>query len=137
MKKAFFLIMVLLTGAVFTACNVTTANLSDIKMCEQLDGKLCAADQIVFTTNAAELYLSCKLNNAPAETKVKFSWFFLGEEKVFIDEVALTTDGSQTQYELHSSLSKPNNGWPAGNYEVIITIDANEASSITKLFSIQ
>lgn len=138
MKKiSLFLITIFIGTAFFTSCNLTTAKISDVKMCEQPEGKLCPADQIVFSTNAAELYISCKLNNAPQGTKVKFSWFYLGEEKIFIDEVTLTVEDGRTEYDLNSSLSRPNNGWPIGNYEVRLMIDENEASTIAKTFSIQ
>ena len=138
MKKVLVLSVLFLGAALFLSnCNVSTANISDVKMCENIDGNQCPEDNPVFSTNTPNIYCSVKVNNAPEGTNVKFSWNYLGEEIVHIDEVTLTVPGGGTNFDMQSSLSIPNNGWPVGNYEVVIDLGTDNSEPTVKKFQVQ
>ena len=136
MKKAIIL-SVILVGllVVFQQCNVSTANIVDVKMCESTENTQCAEDNPVFSTNTPVIYVSCVLKNAPEGTKVNFKWYYLVEDKVFIDEVSLVAQATTTP--MQSSLNMPDAGWPTGNYEVVLSLDTDNSTPITKSFSVQ
>src|SRR5712691_1292553 len=89
MNKTFYtlklFLLLLLPGAIYilstTACNVSTAHLSDVKVCSSLnkDGE-CDADSPTFPGMAPVIYCSAKLKNAPSGTKVTFSWKYGSED---------------------------------------------------------
>ena len=120
---------------VFQQCNVSTANIADVKMCESTENTQCAEDNPVFSTNTPAIYVSCILKNAPEGTKVNFAWYYISEEKVFIDEVSL--ESQTTTSPMQSYLSMPDAGWPTGNYEVVLSLDTDNSTPITKNFSVQ
>ncbi|RLD37836.1 MAG: hypothetical protein DRI74_05580 [Bacteroidetes bacterium] len=106
-------------------------------MCTSITDNQCPADNPVFNTNTPEIFLSCHLNNAPNDTDVEFAWFYLGQDKIPIDAVVLNSGENIGTLNLNSSLIRPNNGWPMGNYEVVITIVGTEKEPITKSFQVQ
>jgi hypothetical protein len=56
-------------------CSVSTAKVTDAKVCTQLDGSLCTQDSETLPASAQEIYASCILKNAPENTDVKFTQF--------------------------------------------------------------
>ena len=118
-------------------CNISTANISDVKMCETIEGFQCPEDNPVFGTDASQFYCSCVLNNAPEGTQLNFAWYYLEGEKVLIDEVTVEADGTSSTYNMQSSLSRPDNGWPTGNYEVVLELDTDNSQPITKSFKVE
>ncbi len=136
--KIYFFVLIL-GGIMLSSCNFefTTANVKDIKICESLSGSLCNSDNSVLSTNIPEIYISCKLKNAPDNTKVTFTWKYLEEPQVVIDEVTLNSENKGTSLNLHSSLSRPNNGWPTGKYAVEISIGEDDKSPKVKNFEIR
>ena len=136
MKKSS--ILILLTAILFIlfqSCNFSTANISDIMLCEELNSdEKCNENNDIISRYAPNIFVSCKINNAPEGTVVNFAWYYTSEERFLIDAVDVNAVASTT--ELYSSLSSPDIGWPAGNYEVIISIKDHEGISVTKTFSI-
>ncbi|MDX9881751.1 MAG: hypothetical protein RBS73_06765 [Prolixibacteraceae bacterium] len=118
-------------------CNVSTAKISDVKVCASLNGNLCDQDFPVVPASATEIFASCLLKYSVAETKVKFSWMYYGDTKIEIDNVVLDTGDKMGNLELHSSLSRPNKGWPKGVYEVVIQVQTDNATPVVKQFSIE
>jgi len=118
-------------------CNFSTANINDVKMCTSVNDNQCASDNSVFSQGTAEIFVSCHLNNAPNDTDVEFAWFYYGQEKVAIDAVKLNSGDNIGTINLQSSLSRPNNGWPIGEYEIVITILETEKDPIIKKFSVK
>lgn len=125
------------TGEGGCQCNVSTAQVSDAKICNSLTGNVCAQDFPTISSSENEIYASCLLKYATANTKVKFSWMYYGDTKFEIDNVILDTGENSGNLELHSSLSRPTKGWPQGVYEVVIQIQTDNAKPIVKQFSIQ
>ena len=73
------------------SCNfeVTTSNVSEIRICEDLSGNLCGEDQTALFSNAPQICASCNLNNAPSNTLVTFTWKYMEEPQLVIDEVTI------------------------------------------------
>jgi hypothetical protein len=138
MKKIFF-VFVVISGFLFQKCeySYSTATIDDVKMCTKVNDNQCASDNPNFRANTPEIFVSCRLKNAPQETQVKFTWYFLGIKKIKIDAVTLSSGNNNGTLNLQSSLTKPTNGWPSGKYEVEISLPGIEKSPVTKKFYIQ
>ncbi|HAT03277.1 MAG TPA: hypothetical protein DCS29_00660 [Candidatus Magasanikbacteria bacterium] len=121
-------------------CEVTTANLQNVKMCSALVDYQCAEDTVEFSSDTPELFLTALLQNAVEGTVVNYSWYYLGEqgteEPYEIDSVDFTKKEGDQQ-EVYGSLSIPDNGWPVGAYQVVLQIKADNVDPITKEFSIK
>lgn len=140
MKKKYIFIIILIVIAFLIyngGCEFSTAKVSDAKVCTIMNSDLCDQDNIVLTGNPAEIYASCKLKNAPADTKIKFTWYYFGQTKTEITNVILDSADKGTELNLHSSLSRPTNGWPTGKYEVEIQIMVDSTDPLIKSFEIQ
>lgn len=148
MKRPIIISVILIVGIFFVLggsvgeggscqCNMSTAKVSDAKICTSLSGNLCDQDFPVISSSADEIYASCLLKYSVADTKVKFSWMYYGDTKFEIDNVVLDTGSNAGNLELHSSLSRPNKGWPKGVYEVVILVQTDNAKPVVKQFSIQ
>ena len=117
-------------------CSISTAKISDAKVCTSLTGNLCDQDFPVISSSVNEIFASCILKYAVAETKVKFSWMYYGDTKFEINHVVLDTGDKTGNLELYSNLSRPNNGWPKGVYEVVIQVQTDNAKPLVKQFEV-
>ena len=138
MKKSIKIFSFLLVmSMLFTSCEfeVSTARINDIKVCGQLSGELCDQDSPVFNPNDPEIVVSCKLNNAPSDTEVTFVWKYVEGDEIIIDQAILNSSDYGTDVDMHSSLSKPNNGWPVGKYQVEILLGND--TPLVKTFKVQ
>ncbi len=138
-KVSIIATVVIMISLLVTGCDfeVTTANINDIKACLQLSGDVCAQDNPVFSTTDPQICVSCKLKNAPANTLVTFVWQYVEADLIIIDEVTLNSADHGTNLDLNSSLSRPNNGWPIGKYQVEIHIGDNDSSPKIKSFEVR
>lgn len=132
-----FYLMMAVVLATFYGCEVSTARLTDPKICTSLAGDLCQEDIPKISSQAGELVASCKLKNAPPETKVKFTWMYYGDTKITIDDVTLDSGNEGTTMNLNSTLSRPYNGWPKGVYEVEMRILIDDKKPLIKQFTIE
>jgi hypothetical protein len=121
-----------------TSCNfnISTAKITDVKICDGLIGNLCEQDNSELPSSVSTIFSSCLLKNATPETKVKFTWIYYGDTKFEIDAVMLDTEDKSGDVELNSSLSRPNNGWPNGVYEVVIQVQTDNSEPLVKQFNI-
>jgi hypothetical protein len=116
----------------------TTARLSEITMAKSIDENTFQPIEktSTFSTDTPEIFLSAKFSNAPSETEVKAEWIYVageaGEENYLIDTVSINVAG--TDY-LYFSPPRPDQGWPVGQYKVILYVDGKEASTVT--FTVQ
>lgn len=133
-----FIVLLTLVG-LFSGCeiNLSTASISNVKMCSQVYDNECPSDNPLFTSTTAEIYVSCHLRHAPENTNVQFSWYYLADQEYLIDEVILSSGEQLGPLHLQSGLSKPNNAWPVGEYEVRIQIMGTEKEVIIKKFRIE
>lgn len=134
MKKIISILAFLSVIILLSSCNFSTANISDTKMCTSIADDQCSADKPVFDTNTPEIFVSCHLNNAPNDTDVEFAWFYLGQDRISIDAVTFSSGDAIGTLNLQSSLTRPNNGWPEGDYEIVITILGTEKEPVIKSF---
>ncbi len=134
---ASIIVVSLLLAIPLTACevevSVSTASLSEATMCQGVDKDMRPIDVTdIFTTDAPEIFCSVKLSHAPSDTEVKAEWMYVkGEledvENYLIADYSLTAEG--TQY-LSFSLTKPEAGWPKGEYKIILYVDGKENLSV-------
>ena len=124
---------------ILTSCefDVTTANIKDVKTCVYISGDLCDQENLVFNPNDPQIYVSCKLKNAPENTLVTFIWTYVEGDPIIIDEVTLNSSDYGIDVDMSSNLSRPNNGWPVGKYEVVIKIGDNDSSPKLKHFEVR
>ena len=112
----------------------TTANLSEATMALGVteDARPVNATT-AFETDVAAIYCSAKLSNAPADTEIKSVWMYVSGELTGVtnfefDSYAIRTEG--TRY-IQFSLGRPDNGFPRGDYKLILYIDAKESENLT------
>jgi hypothetical protein len=144
-RKRFFTIAIALSTLVavlafpLTGCTgevgFTTASLSKATMCKSVDSETREPVEPtnVFSPDTPEIFCSVNLSNAPSDTEVSSEWIYVKGEledvsDYLIDKVSITTDG--TRY-VSFSVTRPDNGWPTGDYKVVLYLDGNEKTSVT------
>ncbi len=110
----------------------TTASLSDATMALGVDEDarpINPTDE--FDVDTPEIFCSVKLSNAPHDTEITSEWVYLqGEADVtdhVIDTYTLVTDGSR---HLTFSIERPDNGWPVGDYRLVLYVDGKEETRL-------
>lgn len=110
-------------------CSVSTANLSEETMASAInpETKAPVTPATSFAPDAADIYATAKLSNAPADTAVRATLHYLegGDRQVL--ETDITADG--TRY-VAFTFSAPTAGWPAGQYEVRLFLNGKEAKRL-------
>ncbi|MBW4600816.1 MAG: hypothetical protein KME29_14750 [Calothrix sp. FI2-JRJ7] len=130
----------LLVGGISTACNfkISTANLDNVKICSELaNDKKCTSDTAEFNGNTSKIFVTADLNYAPEGTKVKINWNYLGGKAgagATIDTLNLETKDNANNITSHLTANK--RGFPAGKYEVVMTLDTDNSKPIRKEFTV-
>ncbi len=132
--KNFNLILFLL---ILTSCNLNMVDIDQVKMCAFLIDNQCLSDISVFSPSTKEIFISCQLHNAPENTNVKFTWYYLGRQKIEIDAVRLNSGDQAGTLHFQSSLTRPNNGWPTGAYLVSIQVMGEGTEPTIKKFNVK
>jgi hypothetical protein len=132
-----YLLFFAMMFSILSSCEVSTARLTDPRVCTSLTQDLCSNDMPEISVQADSLVASCKLKNAPPDTKVKFTWMYYGETKITIDDVTFDSGNEGTNLNLNSTLSRPANGWPKGVYEVEMKILIENKKPLIKQFTIK
>jgi hypothetical protein len=128
-------VCVLATAA---SCNSGNSNptLTNVKMCTQTEGMQCADDQLVFSTASEVIFCTTILENAPKGATVTANWtYFNGQEPIEIQSSVFEAERSPAKIAF--SLSRQDNTWPKGNYEVELNISDKNAKPIIKNFKIE
>lgn len=124
------LVLVFGVSAVIPACNVSTANLSDVKLCtEKNSSGVCDSDASTFPASTPVIYCSANLKNAPSGTKVTFEWKHSGQ--------SLGKADVETSSGTVSSNFTTNGAVEPGSYSVTVKINTDNATPITKEFTIE
>lgn len=134
MKKVIIMVLVIVGALSMQACSVSTASISDVKTCQELSGDTCGEDQPEISADAPAIYLSGRLNDAPKDTELVITWRYLTDEQD-IDSVTLTTEEAGSG-PFSSSLKMPDNGWPSGEYEVVLDLGIDNSEPVHKEFNI-
>jgi hypothetical protein len=141
MKKFFnyllLIIVALIVLAIVFGVDLNSAHIENAQVCTELSGDLCGNDQMSFDANSPQIVVSCELKNPPTDTKVEFTWNYLSNGITKIDAVTLSSGEHIGTVNMHSSLSRPNNGWPSGDYEVVIKILDTEKEPVIKKFYVR
>jgi len=115
-------------SSIFPSCSVSTASLSDVKMCTSISGNECGSDASTFHGDAQVIYCTATLKNAPEKTKVTFDWKHGGE--------SLGKAEVETASGTVSSNFKPPATLEPGKYSVTVKIAIDNSTPITKEFTI-
>ena len=110
------------------AAQAGEARYADLVLSDAKDGK----PKQVFAPTTAKIYLSGKLIDAPSGAKIKTAWI---AEKAKGAPPNYTIDTSETTAGLlrnraDFSLSKPNAGFPVGDYRVDLSINDKVVQSV-------
>lgn len=90
--------------------------------------------ETTFATDTPKLYLSATItDDVPSGSKLTVAWISIDSGGVApanyrIDEVSF--DVGALDNRLDASLSKPNNGWPVGTYEVELIVDGKVEETV-------
>ncbi len=116
--------------------NVSSAYISDAKVCTNMEKNSCDDNQISISSSTKEIFTTATLKNAPKDTKVTITWQYDNHNSWYeIDQVILRN--SNENNIISSSLNAPTHGWPLGNYRIIYSLDINNSKPIIIEFSIE
>ena len=122
------------TGGVGFPTSSGKASLSNATMCKSVD--LETGEPIepsdTFSTTTPLIFCSVKVSNATPDTKISAEWLYLqqganDETGLLIADWNTTTEG--THY-IPLSIMSPENGWPTGDYKIVLYLDGNEKTSV-------
>lgn len=140
MKRILILMLAGLAAVTLTACEVSTAKLTDVRMCDKATSEgACETDMSTFKPDTKEIFLSAQLENAPSDTRVTATWIYRGGEageREEIDTVSVTTTESGTM-PYYSSMPISSGEWPRGDYEVMLTLETDNSEPVQKQFTVK
>ena len=139
MKKFFLLIFTVIIIVIILSyfIDFNSSHIKEIRICHQIENHQCPNDEPVFDSQSPEIFLSCKLGNPIPETNIEFAWYYTTNIRNKIEVVILNSDDYIETLQIHTSLSRPEKGWPLGDYEVIITILNTKKEPIIKKFYVR
>lgn len=115
--------------------SVKNASFNNLKMASIIDENTYLPITLTdtFAQDAPIIYLTGSINNAETGTLIRAEWRYIEDDPAFdIDSVTLTTEEENTDFQFN--LSIPNDGWPAGKYEVKLLI--NDVYKVSVPFSV-
>jgi len=129
LRSALVLILIGVVCYMLPSCNVSTANLSDVKLCVSVNSSgECDGDNSTFSGTTPVIYCSAQMKNAPSGTKVMFEWKH-GSESLGKADV-------ETSSGIVNSTFKPTAALEPGKYSVTVKIETDNAKPVTKEFTI-
>jgi len=132
-KKTYISILCLCLIVVLAACSfsITTANYTDLAVAADVDennGPIGVTN--TFAVDSPMVYVTGLLKNAPEGTVITSEWYYLeSDPDTFIDRASYESVDTTNSFDF--SLSKPNAGWPLGEYEVKLYIDDEYKETVT------
>lgn len=112
-----------------TACGGPDSSIASTMIGDVIDesGRITSATSL-FQPDTEEIFVTAIIADLDSEIKIRGEWWFMPED-FKISVFPLTSDG--TENILHFSLTKPDEGWPQGDYEMRIFLDdRTESDSI-------
>ncbi len=125
----FAILLAVSAGIFFQACNVSTANLSDIKLCNTKSDAGCSSDAATFPVTSEAIYCSANVKNAPSGTKVTFLWKHDGKELGTAD--VETSGGTVLGHMTINGALEP------GKYSVTVKLNSDNSTPTTKEFTLE
>ena len=120
---------VIFFAELITSCNVSTANLSDVKLCSSLSGNTCSEDVMKFGSDVSAIHCTANLNNAPPKTKVLFNWKKDGEG---IGNAEVEAESGYVR-----STFTPSEPIPPGKYSVTVKLETDNSKPVIKEFVVE
>jgi hypothetical protein len=115
-------------SSIFPSCSVSTAKLTDVKVCSSLNNNVCESDVPSFAADVSAIHCTANLNNAPSKTKVTFEW---KHEGVSIGKTEVEAESGYV-----SSTFTPGGTLEAGKFSVTVNLGIDNSTPITKEFTI-
>lgn len=121
------LIIALILGG--GSCSVTTARLTETAMASMVDPETMQAVSKTdrFRPDTPVIYATALLKNAPEDTLITAKWYYVTED---IDIASVDIESTETNQYVSFSLSRPDNGFPVGDYEVALYIDGELSETL-------
>jgi hypothetical protein len=121
------LIIALILGG--GSCSVTTARLTETAMASMVDPETMQAVSKTdrFRPDTSVIYATALLKNAPEDTLITAKWYYVTED---IDIASVDIESTETNQYVSFSLSRPDNGFPVGDYEVALYIDGELSETL-------
>lgn len=124
----------LLGTLLMQACAISTANISDVRICESLEGDECAEDMQRISASTEVIYLSAQLHDAVEGTEITYTVRQVSSGEEASD--SWTTDkGGSGPFSL--SWNRPADGWVTGEYEMVLSLGTDNSDPIIKTFEIR
>ena len=111
----------------------SSALVSDATLATEIDSQSKPVNATnAFTVTAEKIYLSLKLNNAPANTQVMAKLTYLGGEAASMANTTLFNNSQAGQGNGYMSfaMKAPNGGFPQGNYQVAVSANGQDLVNI-------
>ena len=126
------LVIALIAGG--GSCSVTTARLTNAAMASMINPDTLQAVSKTnhFSPDTPIIYATAMLKNAPEDTLVTAQWYYVTDD---IDIASVDIESTETNQFISFSLSRPDNGFPVGDYEVALYVDGE--LSVTLEFSVK
>ena len=136
-KKRIMMMTLALALAIFTvgcSFNFSTAKIEDAIMTDSVDAEGKPGNAVTsFPANAAVLYTSAKIRNAPDNTKIRIVWTYVTGNQP-IDEISLDSGDISDRY-IYSNLT-PTAILPTGDYQVQYFIEDRKEPDATVTFTV-
>jgi len=143
--------ILILMVAVMTGCPKPTSEtgvISDVVMSKAVDENTSQPidPTNVFSQNDPGFYCSFNISGFPVGAKLEVKWIYVGgdiaaenitgENYVAETQMAtITKEGQGRTYTVYSAQGVKDYQWPAGNYQVVISVDGLEKATTT--FSVE
>ncbi len=135
-KRIIWMVVALALAVFATGCSFSfsTAKIEDAIMTNSIDAEGMPGEEVVlFAADAAMLYTSAKLMNAPDNTQIRIVWTYVtGNEAM--GEITIDSGDISDRY-IYSNY-EPTGLLPAGDYQVEYFIDDNKEPDATVKFVI-
>lgn len=86
----------------------------------------------VFHPDTPAIFVSVKVSDAPPATEVQADWTYVRGELEGVSDYVVDSTTTQAEKEgyVGLSLTRPDTGWPLGEYKVVLRIDGTEKLSV-------
>jgi hypothetical protein len=127
MKTFLFIALIFLLSTVFLVpSDLPASRILSVSLCEKVDnsGTIPINIREQFSTNVPEIHALVELSEMQPGTRVKGAWISIDAIDIPNYEIdAAEVVINQSEGVVHFSLSRPNNGWPVGNYKLDIYLN--------------
>ncbi|MEB3233065.1 MAG: hypothetical protein VKJ64_18820 [Leptolyngbyaceae bacterium] len=112
--------------------------IQNISICEYNDYHECDRSPSPLSPTAPYLMATAEIQAVPVNRDILVEWNYLGAEANPPQAIATLTYPKTTSdiISMFTVLSQPDNGWPVGAYEIVLSVDDNADRMIRQSFEI-